>query len=495
MAFAFAMNPVVCAQDGMPFRIQPELTHGNRLGGILFTGGDVDGDGLPDIFAAETRNGIEWLQWRAFSGLGEALYALEPELSAVPFRSQGAFVGDVDGDQRDDFVIAYHDQENTGPGRVLLHSGGTGEVLLEIHGERPDDVLGRDLTGFCDINNDEIPDFAIVSRAQRDGHVSVISGVDGEVLWRTHVPWARRIKPTADLDGDTIADLAVGMWHRAETKNNNYAAGYGVALLSGRDGSHIRRIMPLSDESGWDFATGFDATGDGVPDFAMMEFGEEVFVIDGATGEHVATFESVVWGLAATDVDGDGDPELFVHTGSGGQATLITSLGHPATTRVIAGFMKPTRASGIYAEETAAADLNGDGFTDVAVGYDRELQVYSGSVLGLGSDWSRAEFAEYQWPGEVWLNVLGRPGEEIHVYRSLGGMDCTVAPRYGVCIYLTPPIQFVTKGAIGDDGRLTLTWDIPFTQQEQTMWFQSVALRDDQLVTSNVLPVTVLRRE
>lgn len=480
------------AQDGMPFRIKPELRIGDQIGEASFSGGDIDLDGLPDILSCETRDFeafFDVIVWHGFSGrTGEHIFTLPPVDSGLrSMQTNGIFVGDVDDDRYDDFALAYHDSDAASFGFVHVHSGRTGKILFELGSDSGFDVLGRDLAAVGDLDGDLIPDLGIITRAQRDGHVSVVSCVDGRTIWRTEVPWPRRIERLGDVNDDQIDDVVVGLWRREE------ARGFGVVVLSGRDGSLIYTVAPLSADFGWDVAGGEDLTGDGKPDFAVMQWYSDVFVFDGASGELFARFDASVTGLDLSDVDGDGAAEIYVHSTNGGEATRLDGPGDPAPVRVIRRYQPAMRAgSGIWANSVAIADFNDDGFSDVAVGVLEEIHVFSGGELGLlAYDYYRIEFQVFQHPDDLSLYAVGAPGETVHILQSIAGKDCTFVPQYGVCIDLTEPIRLIGNGVLEEDGELLFEWDIPVRARNRTMWFQAVAVRGDHLARSNVLEAEI----
>jgi hypothetical protein len=70
---------------------------------------------------------------------------------------------------------------------------------------------GASMCGMPDVNGDDVPDFAV----RTDRSVSILSGKSGDVLRRmTHdnasIRFGFSLTPIDDLDGDGIADLAVG---------------------------------------------------------------------------------------------------------------------------------------------------------------------------------------------------------------------------------------------------------------------------------------------
>src|SRR5687768_5939818 len=76
-------------------------------------------------------------------------------------------VGDVDGDLRDDLLVASRDGL---PEIVWLISGASGTLIREFRGETPGDAFGCALAAAGDVDKDSVPDFWIAARSRRCIH-------------------------------------------------------------------------------------------------------------------------------------------------------------------------------------------------------------------------------------------------------------------------------------------------------------------------------------
>jgi RHS repeat-associated protein len=198
---------------------------------------------------------------------------------------------------------------------------------------------------------------------------------------------------TADFTGDGFPDLVVAV---------GPGGGPRVQVLDGRTG------QPLPGKLGSFFAydarfsgglsvAAADVDGDGVPDVitgAGAGGGPQVEVFSGATGELIRSFfafEPTFRGgvsIAAADFNGDGRADLAVGAGAGGgprvrvfDLTTGEQLSGPLGN--FFAFTKDSRGGVSVGADWKAGDVNGDGVADLVVGTGpgapAEVKVYSGA--------------------------------------------------------------------------------------------------------------------
>jgi hypothetical protein len=151
------------------FVVDAEAT-GQALGAMFVSvPGDLDGDGVPDVFASDfADSGKVPGAGRVYvvSGKdGHRLFTLTGQTPGENFGTSESVAGDVDGDGRPDLIIGgwqFSGEANSG-GRTSLYSGRTGELLKTFTCRIPGDTFGFDAVGMGDIDGDGTVDLLITS--------------------------------------------------------------------------------------------------------------------------------------------------------------------------------------------------------------------------------------------------------------------------------------------------------------------------------------------
>jgi hypothetical protein len=143
---------------------------GNALGAMfLAVIGDVDADGVPDVYASDWSNSAKGPSTgRIFvhSGKdGRRLLTLTGETAGEGFGTSPSNAGDVDGDGHDDLIVGawqYAGAAVSG-GRAYLYSGKDGRLMKTFTCRTPGDTFGFDSVAMGDIDKDGSLDFLITS--------------------------------------------------------------------------------------------------------------------------------------------------------------------------------------------------------------------------------------------------------------------------------------------------------------------------------------------
>jgi hypothetical protein len=174
--------------SGTPAFVIDAAPTGGQLGSMFISIlGDADGDGHRDIYASDWSDNAEGPSTGRIvvhSGkTGEKLLDLHGEKAGDGFGIGPADAGDVDGDGCADLVVGAWRQGNAAPsgGKVYVHSGKGGRLLHTYSCQVPGDTFGFDATGLGDIDGDGTPDFLVTSAwswttGPRAGRVFVLSG-------------------------------------------------------------------------------------------------------------------------------------------------------------------------------------------------------------------------------------------------------------------------------------------------------------------------------
>ncbi|MGD1072736.1 MAG: FG-GAP-like repeat-containing protein [Bryobacteraceae bacterium] len=229
-----------------------------------------------------------------------------------------------------------------------------------------------------DFNGDGAPDLATANSA--DNTVTVLLG-DGAGGFSASPgsPFAVGMDPTsvaaADLNGDGIPDLVT-----ANTAGNNVT----ILLGDGAGGFTTANGSPFAVGSGPDSIAVADFNGDGVPDLVTANYNDHnltVLLGDGAGGFTPAPHSPFAVGsnprsVAVADLNGDGNPDLVTVTAANA-VTILLGSGSGAFTVIGAAPV------GFFPQSVAVADVNGDGKPDIATANSGSNSVTV--LLGNGS--------------------------------------------------------------------------------------------------------------
>jgi hypothetical protein len=294
-------------------------------------------------------------------------------------------IGDANGDGYSDIVIGAPfaspgGRSSAGTASVFFgsDSGVSATAARVLEGTAPGDQFGRFVASVGDANADGFGDLAVgapfASPAARSsaGSVSIFHGASGGLsvsavrLLDGSVVGDRlgySLAAAGDVNGDGYADLAVGTLATAPG-SGTASVFHGTASGIGAAATRVINGVSADDSFGRSIAGAGDVNGDG--------------------------FADILVGAIGADPGGRmnaGTASLF-HGGAGGTTA--------AAARVLEG-VAPSDSFGSFV--VGAGDLNGDGFSDVAVGAPSAdpssrmnagtASIFHGAAAGIGATAAR----------------------------------------------------------------------------------------------------------
>lgn len=185
---------------------------GTWFGGALASAGDLTDDGIDDVLVGGNYGNCAGLVV-VFNGLsGERLMTVTDDDPASMFGFALAAVGDVDGDNRNDFAIGAPGETSNS---VSIISGQTGNSIYELRGEQPGELFGTDLRAMPTWSTNQRPVIAVSSRRggpSGGGYVRIfdlLSSNPVQTFAATRGLLGNSMVDLGDRDGDQLRDLGI----------------------------------------------------------------------------------------------------------------------------------------------------------------------------------------------------------------------------------------------------------------------------------------------
>ncbi|BBL73811.1 FG-GAP-like repeat-containing protein [Methylomagnum ishizawai] len=337
---------------------------------------DLDGDGKPDLATANNKGGAV----SVLLGLGAGKF--KPKADYGRGSATSVVVADFNGDQRRDLALG-RGGDNTYD--VLLGDGSGGLSGPEI----PKGVYAVGLNPaqavVADLDHDGRLDVATANWG--DDSVSVLGG-NGDGTLRAAVRYAVGRAPRALAAGRLNPD------HRPELvtissywNGSGYSNSFSVLLARGAGGYRAKLDYPVAHSGSLMSVAVADLDRDGRGDVVIGSSGGAVPVFfgrgDGTFQAEVDIPTGLIGAGRATvaDLNGDGFPDLAITGYAAAGPQVASLLGDGGGGFQPAGSYNVS--SGVYG--LAAGDINGDGKTDLAAcnpGSDNDVAVLFGNGDG-----------------------------------------------------------------------------------------------------------------
>lgn len=433
---------VVSATNGAPIFNFYGDSSGDSFGQTVAAAGDINGDGFDDFMVgapSDDNNGSSSGTVRVFSGFdGSTLYSFDGDNAGDTLGSSVAGGGDVNGDGVPDIIAgaSFSNTNGTQRGYARVYSGADGSIVYTFLGEAAGDRFGTSVASIGDINADGLGDLIIGAplndtNGSDSGAVRVFRSIalpgsptscpgdatgDGQVdladlnailsrfgtscppetvvvqaPYTTHFitrgnsafsDFGNSVSACGDVNGDGFDDFIVG----ARSDDTNGTGSGSARVYSGRDGTVLYTVNGESelDFCGESVSGAGDVNADGFDDFVVGVPFEDalgfqsgsVFVYSGLDGSLLQrrngregdNLGTSVGGVG--DINGDGFADFIV--GMPGEDDNGTRSG--AATVVLgntnSGYgYRGDSANDIFGESVSGAgDVNGDGVPDFIIG-------------------------------------------------------------------------------------------------------------------------------
>lgn len=419
-------------------------TAGDALGTSVGTAGDVNGDGISDLFTSAPAQGGAGVV-SLYHG-GPSLPATAPSWSVLGGQTDGdlgrvvASAGDVNGDGYADVLVGAPGLDGK-KGRAMLYlgsaSGLSATAAWTAYGENPQDQFGVSVASAGDVNGDGYSDVVVGApswpsygwRGKAYLYLGGPGGLGASPAWTRQgenvgdrFGWS--VASAGDVNGDGYSDVAMGAYTFGTSVSNEH----GKAYVFHGSATGLGAVPAWTDEGtpqsffGNSVSLAGDVNGDGYDDLivgapfhdlpggnnygaAFVYFGSPTGLMPtpgwSAFGE-VAGDEFGISASTAGDVNGDGYSDVVVgayrhNVGANNQAGR-TYVYHGQPTAAALGAVAATTIDGLLPDEhlgnsvCSAGDVNGDGFSDVLVGapggsflYPEQgrMAVHLGSAAGV----------------------------------------------------------------------------------------------------------------
>lgn len=399
-AWAVATNNSVSATDTISITYDsggfPPTLGGYTTGAVFATSLQIDGQ-WPPVTLSDSTPKFTW-------SFGDALNAtIQTNMSRVnmgaagTYNSRAVVIADLTGDGRPDLVVGNYDQQTY----VLINDGGSPSNWPRV-------TLGDRFAAWTysvavgDLNGDGRPDVAMGNRYGVRSYVLLNNGGSPDTWTRmglgNDTTYPTDVLAIGDLTGDGRPDVVLG---------NEYATSYVLVNNGGSPDTWLRYPLTVSAPGISTFCVAIgDVTGDGLPDVVMGNNGQQSYVAVNNGGLpntwsaiNLPTSASSDYTMAVALADLNGDGWMDIAMGNSGQNyVLMNNRTAPATwTKYNLG--TPGLSDSTYS--LAIADLTGDGRPDVLVGNSDSKYLIANNG-GLPNTWTR-----YTLPGAASESTCG----------------------------------------------------------------------------------------
>ncbi len=327
--------------------------------------GDLDGDGRPDLVVTNNDNTVSVFRNTPtpYDSITASSFATRVDFTTGT-TPHSISIGDIDGDGKPDLATA---NLNSNTVSVFRNTSSPGSLTTGSFAPKVDFAVGtapRFVT-LGDIDGDGKPDLAVTNASSNTVSVLRNTSTSGSITagsFATKVDFTAGTSPwgitIGDIDGDGKPDLVVTNY------NSNTASIFRNTSTSGSitSGSFSTKVDFTTGTGPFNVALG-DVDGDGKPDIVIAnDAGGTVSVLKNISTSGSITSSSLTTkvdfttgtrslGVAISDIDGDGKPDLAVaNYGSNTVSVLRNTIG--------TGNTVPSAPTGLTATAFSSSQIN-----------------------------------------------------------------------------------------------------------------------------------------
>ncbi|MBI2060969.1 MAG: FG-GAP repeat protein [Nitrospirae bacterium] len=377
--------------------------------------GDIDGDGKDEFAVSQPGSWdgsgqvfvYSWADPMASPSGLDLRYQIPNPGNSRAFGDMVQGGGDVNGDGTPDLLISGR-WDTEGGDSVYVHSGRDGSLLFRLQSPALDDGFGWSAAILDDLDRDGHAEVLVgAPRAYdmfgRAGLAYLYSGADGTLLRApcnmaySETEFGYSVSAIGDVDGDGTGDYAIGAPRDLSDGPSPNRTGV-VWVFSGAEGNLLYHKTGTNDleRFGHVVSGGFDLKGDGSPDLvvASSQWGNvTLHALSGRDGSVLWQKTDVALPISISrDLNGDGFADILIRSNalSGVDGSWLFNMPMPVPS------IQPMMGDADFGHFVSpAGDVNGDGFTDVLIGAPGTT---------VASPWGNLDFA-----GAAYVFTGGRP--------------------------------------------------------------------------------------
>ena len=401
---------------------------------------DIDGDGKPDLIAANSRSGsISVLRNTASAGsINASSFSPKVDFAISP---SSLSVGDVSGDGKPDIITV-----GSGNVSILRNTASAGSITASSFASKADFPAAEasgNVSALGDLDGDGIPEVGFANSSSYSISVLKIYATPTA----TAPPQITSFNPPSGPVGTTIN--ITGSNFNTTPANNVVYFGAVRAAVTGGSATSLTVVVP-SGGTAQPFSVLNTATG--LTGYAARPFNTTFNNPFGFTGIPDNFFKPKIdfttgqlpYSVALGDLNGDGKPEMVVVNENANTISILRNISSPGNSSFATKIDLPV---GTDPRAIVIGDVNGDGMPDIVVANAgsstvsvlRNLASTPGGVITASSFAPKTDFAAGSTPYSVAIGDVDGNGKPDLVVANLMAGTVSVLQNTGTPGAMYPP--------------------------------------------------------